>query len=67
MTRTDLYILLRRHVHGAGVITAGQLADFLGLKNVGRVRAEYLNGLENINGRYFIADVARRLQKEVRK
>lgn len=67
MTRTDLYTLLRRHVHGAGVITAGQLAAFLGLKNVGRVKADYLNGLEHINGHYFIADVAKRLQKEVRK
>ena len=67
MTRTALYDALRRHVRGAGVITAGQLADFLGLKNVSRVRAEYLEGLENIKGRYFIADVAKRLQKEVRK
>ena len=67
MTRTDLYTLLRRHVHGAGVITAGELASFLGLKNVGRVKAEYLSGLENIKGRYFLADVARRLQKEIRK
>ena len=67
MTRSDMYALLRHHVHGAGVITAGQLADFLGLKNVSRVRAEYLEGLENIKGRYFIADVAKRLQKEVRK
>lgn len=67
MTRTNMYALLRHHVHGAGVITAGQLAAFLGLKNVGRVKADYLNGLENINGRYFIADVAKRLQKEVKR
>lgn len=67
MTRSDLYTLLRRHVHGAGVITAGQLADFLGLKNISRVRAEYLDGLEHINNRYFISDVAKRLQKEVKK
>lgn len=67
MTRSTLYDNLRQHVHGAGVITAGELASFLGLKNVGRVKAEYLNGLENIKGRYFLADVARRLQKEIKK
>ena len=67
MTRTDLYTLLRHHVHGAGVITASELAAFLGLKNVSRVRAEYLEGLENIKGRYFIADVAKKLQKKVKK
>ena len=67
MTRSDLYTLLRRHVHGAGVITAGQLAGFLGYKNVSRVRSEYLDGLEHINNRYFIADVAKRRQREVKR
>lgn len=67
MTRSDLYTLLRRHVHGAGVITAGQLAAFLGLKNVSRVKAEYLDGLEHINNRYFIADVAKRSQGRVKR
>lgn len=67
MLRTTIYNDLRRHVHGAGVITAGQLADFLGLKNVSRVKAEYLDGLEHINNRYFISDVAERLQKEIKR
>ena len=67
MTRTALYDALRRHVNGAGTITPTQLAGFLGYKNISRVRAEYLDGLEHINNRYFIADVAKRLQKEVRK
>ena len=67
MTRTAITENLRHHVHGAGVITASELAAFLGLKNVSRVRAEYLDGLEHIKGRYFIADVAKRLQKEVTK
>lgn len=67
MTRTEMYNLLRQHAHGAATITAPEVAGFLGYKNVSRVRAEYLDGLDRINGRYFIADVAKRLQQEVRK
>ena len=67
MTRSEMCDLLRRHTNGAGVITAGQLAAFLGLKNVSRVKAEYLNGLAHINNRYFIADVAKRLQGRVKR
>ena len=67
MTRTEMYNLLRQHTHGAATITAPEVAGFLGYKNVSRVRAEYLDGLEHIKGRYFLADVARRLQKEVKR
>lgn len=67
MDRQSIYAELRRHVRGAGTITPGQLASFLGLKNVSRVRAEYLDGLGNINGHYLVADVAKRLQKEVKR
>ncbi len=67
MNRQELYAELRRHVRGAGTITPGQFASFMGLKNVSRVKAQYLDGLDHINGRYFIADVAKRLQQEVRK
>lgn len=63
MTRTDIAAALRQYT-GAGMITPKQLADFLGVKTVWRVREKYLKGLEHVGGRYLIIDVARRIKEE---
>ena len=64
MIRTDIAKELRRYT-GAGTIRANQLAVFLGLKNVSRVREKYLKGLEAIGGTaYLITDVADRLKAD---
>lgn len=64
MIRTDIAKELRRYT-GAGTIRANQLAGFLGVKNVSRVREKYLKGLEAIGGRaYLITDVAERLKAD---
>lgn len=63
MIRTDIAKELRRYT-GAGTIRAKELAGFLGEKNISRVRAKYLSGLEAIGGRaYLITDVAERLKE----
>lgn len=62
MIRTDIAKELR-HFTGRGTIRAKELAGFLGVKNVSRVREKYLKGLEAIGGRaYLITDVADRLK-----
>lgn len=64
MIRTDIAKELRRYT-GAGTIRANQLAGFLGVKNVSRVREKYLKGLEAIGGTaYLITDVADRLKAD---
>ena len=64
MIRTDIAKELRRYT-GAGTIRAKELAGFLGVKNVQRVKTKYLNGLEAIGGRaYLITDVAERLKED---
>lgn len=63
MIRTDIAKELRRYT-GAGTIRAKELAGFLGEKNISRVKAKYLTGLEAIGGRaYLITDVAERLKE----
>ena len=63
MIRTDIAKELRRYT-GRGTIRAKEVATFLGDKNVSRVRAKYLSGLEAIGGTaYLITDVAERLKE----
>lgn len=45
MTRTEIAKDLRQFT-GAGVITPKQLAAYLGVKTIWRVREKYLDGLE---------------------
>ena len=61
MNRTEIAADLRRHT-GGGMITAKQLAEFMGLKKADRVAELYLRGLERIGNRYFVTDVAARLK-----
>lgn len=62
MTRTEIAADLRRHT-GGGMITAKQLAEWLGLKQSQRVADLYLRGLEHIGQRYLITEVAQRLKE----
>lgn len=62
MTRTEIAADLRRHT-GGGMITAKQLAEWLGLKKAQRVADLYLRGLEHIGQRYLITEVAQRLKE----
>lgn len=58
MTKTELVADLRRYT-GAGVITATQLARYLGKKNVDRERQRFLKGLHPVVGKsYYIPEVA---------
>ena len=63
MIKTDIAKELRRHT-GRGTIRAKELAEFLGVKNISRVKSRYLRGLEAIDGRaYLIPEVAERLKE----
>ena len=63
MIRTDIAKEMRRYV-GRGTIKAGEVAAFIGDKNVSRVRKKYLTGLEAIGGTaYLITEVADRLKE----
>ena len=61
MTRADIAKDLRRHT-GAGMITPQQLAAFLGVKAIWRVKEKYLKGLEHVGNRYLITEVAERIK-----
>ena len=64
MIRTDIANAMRRFT-GREVIRASELAAFLGVKNVTRVKDRYLRGLEAIGGRvYLIQEVAERLKND---
>lgn len=63
MTRTEIAADLRRFT-GGGMITASELAAYMGLKKTQRVAEKYLRGLERVGNRYWIPDVARRLKEE---
>ncbi len=64
MTRSEIAKDLRQFT-GAGVITPKQLADFLGVKTIWRVREKYLSGLEHLGNAYLITEVAARLKEEM--
>lgn len=58
MTKAELTQDMRRFT-GAGVITATQLARYLGKKNVDRERKRFLKGLHPVVGKsYYIPEVA---------
>ena len=60
MTRSTIADELRRFT-GKGLITNSELSRFLGDKNLTRVKAKYLDGLERIGRGYLITEVAERL------
>ena len=57
---------LKKQADGADFITATQVGRCLGIKNREVVRNRYLNGLDKVDGRYYlIADVAHRIMERV--
>lgn len=59
MTKTELVKSMQSYV-GSSFITRIQLAGYMGYKNPSSV-AKYLYGLERIDKKYFIPDVADQL------
>lgn len=61
MTARDIEQDMKAAVDGASFITPGQLAKYLGQKNVTRVKQKYLNGAFKLEDskKYFIPDVAK--------
>lgn len=62
MTRTDIAAELRR-ISGSGTVRVGHVCEFIGDKDKYRTKQKYLVGLESINGRYLVTDVAKRLKE----
>lgn len=63
MKKQDIVKALKGASGNRGFITARQLADALGRVDAYKVKREYLLGLENMDGRYLVSDVADVLQK----
>lgn len=61
MTQTDIAKELRI-ISGSGTVKVGHVCRFIGDKDRYRVKQKYLAGLENINGRYLVTDVAKRIK-----
>lgn len=63
MTKTELAKAMIQ-ANGGPFIKLARIADMVGDSNITRVRQKYLLGLERINGRYFIPEVAERLKEK---
>ena len=61
MTRTDIAAELRI-ISGSGTVKVGHVCTFVGDSDRYRVKRKFLDGLENINGRYLVTDVAKRIK-----
>lgn len=65
MTNTDLKRAMIQHCNGAMFITCSELAKFLGYsdQSAKSVKSKYLIGLESVDKKYFIPDVAGRIME----
>ena len=61
MTKQNLKRAMSQHCENAEFITVKELTTFLGVKNEGRVKKEFLTGLDRVGKRYLINDVADRI------
>ena len=63
MTARDIERDLKAAVDGASFISPGQLAKYLGQKNVTRVKDRYLKDIFKLEGtnKYFIPEIAKTL------
>lgn len=63
MDKTELRKAMKQHTGGAEFITATELTTFLGYSKESskRVKAKFLVGLQSIDKRYFIPEVADRI------
>lgn len=65
MTARDIENDMKRSIGGASFITLGQITKYMGVKNTQRVKRDYLDDLEKVDGkRYFVPDVARRIYQK---
>lgn len=62
MTKTEIARELKNVTGEQAFITATQLTKALGRVDSGKVRREFLQGLEHIGGRYLIIEVAEQLK-----
>ena len=65
MTKTDIVKALRKHAEGGEFITKKQIANTLGAKD-SDTAGRYVAGLQAINSRYFIPEVADRMLADLR-
>lgn len=66
MNKQAIVRRFERETRGQAFITATQLTKLLGQKNSYRVKQNFLDGLEAINGTlYFIPDVAESLMRKI--
>ena len=63
MTKTELAKAMTQ-ANGGPLIKLSRIAEMVGDSNSHRVKQKYLLGLERINGRYFIPEVAERLKEK---
>ena len=56
MTKTKLKRAMIHHAKGAEVMTATQVASFLGVSDSFKAKKKYLVGLEAIDGKYYLID-----------
>ena len=61
MTAKDIEQDMKASVGGASFITPGQLAKYLGQKNVTRIKNKYMRDVFRIEGtkKYFIPEIAK--------
>lgn len=64
MKRSDLISAMMKSAGGSGFISRKQLAKFMSLKDAKSVD-RYLTGLQCLNQRYFVNDVADKMLEQV--
>lgn len=60
MTKSELARSMQQ-IYGSPFIKLSRIADMVGDSNTQRVKREYLSGLKQIKGRYYIPEVAERI------
>ena len=65
MTKSELAKSMQQ-VYGSPLIKLARIADMVGDSNTQRVKRKYLTGLKQINGRYFIPEVAERIIEKMK-
>ena len=67
MTKQEIVRRFERETNGQAFITATQFTRLIGQKNSFRVKKEYLDGLDAVDGvMYFIPDVASRMMERIK-
>lgn len=64
MTRNDIASALRKATGGQAFITVSQLAQAMGRTNQTKVKQSYLQGLEAVDGKYYLVTEVAGVMKE---